>query len=180
MGVGMNRWRSALAVIVAVIGFTLGTRAALAADVVARLELDRSVTDFLYGADPEHFKPVYASLVIENQSDRKQTVTLKPSYQFRLRKVSPADSADINGPYVAGGTLKSAFLETRITVTVLPHTQLVVAYGKIPGQDFYVDTYKGYSFPATYVVECELPVGLPNTPAHAKAEAMLVVDQLEL
>ena len=148
---------------------------AWAADISARVELDKTVTKFVGAAYVSTFEPVQVALVIQNDSDTKRNIALKPKYRLQFKKVSPLQPYVDSSNIVAIGSLNSIYPDMKLTLTLQPHTKMVIAFAEIPGPGFNFTTYKGYSFPATYVVQVELPGGLPNTDTGAMTEAMLVV-----
>ncbi|MBU1727073.1 MAG: hypothetical protein KJ880_05535 [Candidatus Omnitrophica bacterium] len=157
----------------------------LADEVVARIELDKGTATLKTGpmiASNSGFEvPVTAYLVIENYSDRDQSVRLLSSYDFSLIRASgenkPADSRldEFNRSVVLTGTLPSVFKPSQRTLSISAHTKKVIACGQITGLETRY-TYKWYLDRGPHIVSVEVPRGLPGTGRNETTETILALE----
>ena len=167
----------------------IATKLVLADEAVAEVRLDKTVTKFVSGAFGwgAGFEPIRVSLVIKNLSDRIQTVNLKKRYHFWLIKASDCgecawlwwnNSTNSYLPVVAEGYLAATYgkIAGASTDQIQPHTEKVEAFAVLPGYITNRSTYKGNLGTGAYLLNVEVPTGLPGTDASATTQVTFFVN----
>ena len=155
----------------------------LADEVIAKLILDKStVVDIQrkYGASDYFAQPVYASLVVENLSDKVQQVNLKPTYSFSMIRAGGINHSgdlefdEFGRSIVLTGSLNSVFKPEQTSLSVAPHTIMLIAYIPITSLESR-HTYKAYLGFGGYIISVVIPEGLLGAETTQATEATLVL-----